>query len=203
MGYPGIPLPPPPPPAASSSSAKQSADPDSDSVDAYEAAQTILKAINFGNLLQLPAEGSDGGHGADDHQSQQSGLETLLSHVQAALASSAAEATAVGSLPVTGPAAPLPRAPPTNVADPRAELQAQLALLAAQLAELSQAEETASLVQDATLVPLPVPIPVPTCDDPPPQIPQTTSAISGINPAETNTQNDEDSGDDDDMEEII
>ena len=192
MGYPGVP--PPPAPAASSASSKQPPDSDSDSIDAYEAAQTILKAINFGNLLQLPTEDSDCLR-AEDHQSQQSGLETLLSHVQAALASSAAGATLAGPPSVAGPAVPVPLAPSTNIepiADPRAELQAQLALLAAQLAELSQAEE-ASTPQDVPLMPLPIsaPIPVP---DPLPE----------INPSETqNDDDDDDDSNDDDMEEII
>lgn len=174
MGYPGVPPQPQSAPAASSSDAKQS--PDADSIDAYKAAQTILKAINFGNLLQLPAEESH-----DGHRSQHSGLETLLSHVQAALASSAAEPPTV-----TGPVVPTPPAV-TNLepaVDPRAELQAHLALLAAQLAEFSQAEEA---VQDAPpLPPVPTFVPVP-----------------AVLTAPSETQNNDDESDDDDMEEII
>lgn len=52
-------------------------------------------------------------------------------------------AHAAGQLPVAGPSVPIPPAPPTNLGsavDSRAELQAQLALLAVQLAELSQTE---------------------------------------------------------------
>ena len=52
-------------------------------------------------------------------------------------------AHAAGQLPVAGPSVPIPPAPPTNngsAVDSRAELQAQLALLAVQLAELSQTE---------------------------------------------------------------
>ncbi|KAF8810106.1 hypothetical protein BYT27DRAFT_7232045 [Phlegmacium glaucopus] len=203
MGYPGVPPQPEPQPTpgASSPSTKQLPDHDSDSINAYEAAQTILKAINFGNLLQLPAEDSDDVLRAND-QSQHSGLETLLSHVQAALANSAAEATTAGPLPVTGPAVPTPPAPPTNLepaVDPRAELQAQLALLAAQLAELSQAEEAASMVQD---VPPPVSTFVST-HDPPPQMPPPTPAVPDVNPSEIQDDDDDDDSDDDDMEEII
>ena len=209
MGYPGIPPPPPPPPpasVASSPSAKQSPDRDGDSVDAYEAAQTILKAINFRNLLQLPAEDPEDGLAADGHQAQQSGLETLLSHVQAALASSAADASAAGPLAVPAPVGvmPAPSALPINIesaADPRAELQAQIALLAAQLVELSQAEEAVPIVQDMPPAPLPLPISVST-HDPPPQNPPATPAIPDINPSETQVDDNDDS-DDDDMEEII
>jgi len=177
MGYPGVPPQPQPAPAASSSNAKQS--PDVNSIDAYEAAQTILKAINFGNLLQLPAEESDDGHTADEHRAQHSGLETLLSHVQAALASSAAEPPTV-----TGPVVPTPPAV-TNLesaVDPRAELQAHLALLAAQLAEFSQAEEA---VQDA------------------PPLPPVPTFVPAVPTAPSETQNNDDDSDDDDMEEII
>ena len=200
-GYSGVPPPPPQAPAASSPSAKESPHHDGDSIDAYEAAQSILKAINFGSLLQLPTEDSNEGRGRGADP-QHSGLETLLSHVQAALASSATGTTTAGPLPVAGPAASAPPAPPTNhgpAVDPRAELQAQLALLAAQLAELSQAEEAASPVRDAP--PLsPVPASVPS-HNPPPQNPSDIPTVPDIHPSET--QNDDDDSDDDDMEEII
>jgi len=115
---------------------------------AYEAAQSILKAINFGGLLKLPQ---------DEHESKDedpcqpphtvdNGVEHLLSHVQAILASrSSEEAATSGSLPgmvaETAPSVP----PSLSVQVPenkRAELQAQLALLSAQLAELAQMEES-------------------------------------------------------------
>ena len=204
MGYPGVPPQPQPAPAASSPSAKPSPDHDGDSVDAYEAAQTILKAINFGNLLQLPVEESDDSRGADEHQPQHTGLETLLSHVQAALASSTAGTTAAGPLPVAEPAEPAPQTKLTNpgtAVDLRAELQAQLAFLAAQLAELSQTEEAASIVQDAPPLPS-VPTFVPT-HDAPRQISPVTPAIADLNPSETHNDDDDDDSDDDDMEEII
>jgi hypothetical protein len=201
MGYPGVPPQPQPAPAASSPSAKPSPDHDGNSVDAYEAAQTILKAINFGSLLQLPVEGSDDSRGADEHQPQHSGLETLLSHVQAALASSTAGTTAAGPLPVAEPAEPATLTNPGTAVEPRAELQAQLALLAAHLAELSQTEEATSTLQDAPPLP-PVPTLVPT-HDPPPQISPVTPVIADINPSETQNDDDNDDSDDDDMEEII
>ena len=108
----------------------------------------------------------------------------------------------VGPLPVAGPAVPTPPAAPlTNpgpALDSRTELQAQLALLAVQLAELSQAEEADSIVQHVPPSPA-VPTSVPT-HDPPPQIPSATS-VPDLNPSET--ENDDDHSDDDDMEEII
>ena len=113
-----------------------------------------------------------------------------------------------GPIPVTGPSVPTPAEPPTNLGpavDSRTELQAQLALLAVQLAELSQAElsqaeETAPIVEAVQHVPPSPPLPtsVPT-HDPPSQIPSATS-VPDLNPSET--ENDDDS-DDDDMEEII
>ena len=109
-----------------------------------------------------------------------------------------------GPLPVAGPSVPTPPAPPTNVepaVDSRTELQVQLALLAVQLAELSEAEEAVSIVQAVEHVPPspPVPTTLPT-NDPPPQIPSATS-VPDLNPSET--ENDDDHSDDDDMEEII
>ena len=58
-----------------------------------------------------------------------------------------------GPLPVAGPSVPAPPAPPTDLepaVDSRTELQAQLALLAVQLAELSQAEEEQALTTVAS-----------------------------------------------------
>lgn len=108
----------------------------------------------------------------------------------------------VGPPPVAGPAVPTPPAPLTNpepAVDSRTELQAQLALLAVQLAELSQEEEPDSIIQHVPPS-LPVPTSVPT-HEPPPQVPSATS-IPDLNPSET--ENDDDhSDDDDDMEEII
>lgn len=94
--------------------------------------------------------------------------------------------------PVAGPSVPAPPAPLTNpepAVDSRTELQAQFALLAVQLAELSQSEETVSIVQHVPPSP-PVPTSVP------PQIPSATS-VPDLNPSET-----ENDSDDDDMEEI-
>ena len=99
-------------------------------------------------------------------------------------------------LPVAEPSVPTPPAPITNpgpAVDSRTELQAQLALLAVQLAELSQAEEVVSIVQHVPPSP-PVPTSVPTDD--PPQILSTTP-VPDLNPSET-----ENDSDDDDMEEV-
>jgi len=104
---------------------------------AYEAAQSILKAINFGDLLKLPPDEQheQKTQGAFAAQSAGDGVEQLLSHVQAILAAENAEEEA----PSSGSSlVPLPVLPAS--AETRAELQAQLALLSAQLAELAQTE---------------------------------------------------------------
>lgn len=116
--------------------------------DAYEAAQNILKAINFGDLFQIASEGGADGKKADDVSVDQ--LTSLLVQAQNAMSAQMDAAPHVAS---SQPAVPLPTLsanagvavavptvsePPTNV---RAELQAQLVLLAAQLAELSQENE--------------------------------------------------------------
>ena len=115
---------------------------DLDTDAAYKAAQDILSAINFSDLYETAAEdapaakaqGEAGAGGGD-------GVEELLSHVQAMLAS--AQAGGGGAAQAVLPPLPLPAAPSDDGADPRAELQAQLALLAAQLAEVAKIEEVA------------------------------------------------------------
>lgn len=117
-----------------------------DSAAAYEAAQSILKAINFGDLLKLPPEEDEAKEGASQSQAVGNGVEHLLSHVQAVLACRNAEeaATTTGSIPSM-----VAETTPTILPSPslqvpenqRAELQAQLALLSAQLAEFAQIEE--------------------------------------------------------------
>lgn len=111
--------------------------------DAYEAAQNILKAINFGGLFDI-AQQEEGGGGKKPDDVTVDQLTSLL--VQAQNAMSGTNAAQQMTSP---PAAPLPTLSAAagvavamgNVAGPsttnvRAELQAQLALLAVQLAEL-------------------------------------------------------------------
>ncbi|KAJ3504182.1 hypothetical protein NLJ89_g8075 [Agrocybe chaxingu] len=135
---------------------------DGPTADAYEAAQNILKAINFGGLLSMPPD-DDQHHNepqAKDDQAQEvvsiaNGVENLLSHVQAVLAANTAGAEAQGAVGATGGAAgamvPAISTPP---ADPRAELQAQLALLSAQLVELEQLERGPDAVLAGGVQPL-------------------------------------------------
>ena len=142
--------------------AAPSAATDPDTAAAYEAAKNILSAINFGDLYQLaPEERADGATNdapaqqATDHAlTADNGVENLLSHVQAMLANANAEgnntphqnplppggAAGLGPVPKTTTALPQVETDP-SAADRRAELQAQLALLAAQLADLAKAEE--------------------------------------------------------------
>ncbi|KAH9484091.1 hypothetical protein JR316_0003571 [Psilocybe cubensis] len=121
---------------------------ETDSADAYEAAQNILSAINFGSMYQLPPEERQkDGQPKDDQPATETseeitdnGVEHLLSHVQAMLASNAASQSGT-TAPASAPSLPQPTNG-TSPEDPRAELQAQLALLAAQLAELAQVEDS-------------------------------------------------------------
>ncbi|KAF8955442.1 hypothetical protein BDZ97DRAFT_288427 [Flammula alnicola] len=203
---------------------------DSDTAAAYEAAQNILNAINFGSLYQLAPE-EQGEHAAkDERQADQqqagvgSGVEELLSHVQAMLASAEAGAGAGASGPGSsshpGPGGsvgasmmPPPPPPPDSASDPRAELQAQLALLAAQLAELAKVEDAADLQQQqqqqqqqllptpaAVHMPAPAPAPAPIHAPTPIAAAPSLADVSDI--PEALPEEDEES-DDDDMEEVI
>ncbi|KAH7928473.1 hypothetical protein BV22DRAFT_1117606 [Leucogyrophana mollusca] len=92
--------------------------------DAWEAAQSILKAINFGQLLQMSAEGdgADSRAGADGGAGVGAGLP-----VEGSVGGGGdADDDGGGRTPQAG-----------LTGDERAALQAQLALLAAQLAEMA------------------------------------------------------------------
>ncbi|KAF8911185.1 hypothetical protein CPB84DRAFT_1763539 [Gymnopilus junonius] len=168
---------------------------DADS-DAYEAAQNILNAINFGSMYSLSPEERQGEQGDKTTEEQQAevtnGVEAIATNAGSAMA------------------------PPTQIAsdgsveDPRAELQAQLALLAAQLAELAQAEDSAPLQQVAPVPAKPLPNPVI------PQVPQqhvlpvSVPDVPILAPTPVIVAGDkmpdrlpEDDSDDDDMEEVI
>ncbi|KAF8162874.1 hypothetical protein B0H34DRAFT_298567 [Crassisporium funariophilum] len=193
--------------AAATDTSKAALDSDGDSADAYEAAKAILNAINGGNLIQFPpddfsATATDHDDQSSHHQSISHGVEQLLSHLQTTLASSAA-ASASGSGTVPIPAAPAPATNPDAPTDPRAELQAQLALLAAQLAELAQTEDGPD-VQDLPApmsIPIsrPAPIPAP-APAPEPAPPVSVAVLPPVAVPETEL---DDESDDDDMEEII
>jgi len=131
--------------------------------DAYEAAQNILKAINFGDLFQIASEnGGDGKKSNDVSVDQLTCLLVQAQNVMSAQIDNAPQAASppVVSLPTlsvaAGVAVPATLECPTKI---RAELQAQLALLAAQLAELSQERaENVNISGEQTQVgPLPVP----------------------------------------------
>ena len=175
---------------------------------AYEAAQSILKAINFGDLLKLPPDEqherttTTTTRGAAA-QSVGDGVEQLLSHVQAILAAENAEEEGT-SAPSSGLSlVPLPTALPAS-AETRAELQAQLALLSAQLAELAQTECQSEAVVPHLAGSQPI---MNSLVADRPSSSTTTVAPSAMSPSvlpsiETSVEGGVDS-DEDDMEEII
>lgn len=133
--------------------------------DAYEAAQNILKAINFGDLFQIASE--NGGDGKKSNDVSVDQLTSLLVQAQNVMSAQMDDVSQVASPPAAslptlsvaaGVAVPAALECPTNI---RAELQAQLALLAAQLAELSQehAENVDSSGEQTQAGQLPVPEP--------------------------------------------
>lgn len=193
-----------------------------DSAAAYEAAQSILKAINFGGLLKIPPEDEESkkeGSSQPSPHTVGNGVEHLLSHVQAVLASrNSAEAATTRSGPLPDIATPsvLPSSTVHSPENNRAELQAQLALLSAQLAELVQLEES-QVTKDPTasvgsfsgppmnsLIPdepssLPQPLDAVGKDIPPNPL---TLQSAAVEPAGIVAASAEES-DDDDMEEVI
>lgn len=107
--------------------------------DAWEAAQNILKAINFGQLLRMPEEeAADGTGTASTSAERQSVPSNEMNDSQAAPATDDCATTAsVLQVQLNG--------------EERAALQAQLALLAAQLAELTEVSED-ELSQDLNAI---------------------------------------------------
>ncbi|KAG6863040.1 hypothetical protein C0993_000438, partial [Termitomyces sp. T159_Od127] len=102
--------------------------------DAWEAAQNILKAINFDTLLSLPKEET---HNAEPSQPL-AGPSTV---VQPAASGPPASEVPTSTMDTTGVVTVT-----EDYSAGRAELQAHLALLAAQLAELSQEDEDDRIV---------------------------------------------------------
>ncbi|OSD07363.1 hypothetical protein PYCCODRAFT_1473934 [Trametes coccinea BRFM310] len=138
--------------AAADSAAKttgEEKDESGEGSDAWEAAQHILKAINFGglDLAGAAASGSNesqSGAPAAGQPSQNAGLSTSGAGVPPPVtASHDADLSAVLSALVSAAGAAAPAEPPraTLTEDERAALQAQLALLAAQLTEIAEGEE--------------------------------------------------------------
>ena len=190
-------------PASSVKNSTEGATSSGDSAAAYEAAQSILKAINFGGLLKLPPdEQNEQKQGASP--SVGNGVEQLLSHVQAILAAENAEEATVGSSALSSGSSLLPSVPAVQAsAETRAELQAQFALLSAQLAELAQTE------QSEAMAPLPgsQPIMNSLVADHPDTSTNTTMTSNSTPPSALTTVGTSVEGgvesDEDDMEEII
>ncbi|KAH7885287.1 hypothetical protein F5I97DRAFT_1363265 [Phlebopus sp. FC_14] len=137
-GYPyqGISQPGATPPSTGASSQKQRDDTADNEVgegsDAWEAAQNILKAINFGQLLQIASDGDISGVSGATPPS------TSSAEQRPATTRDQPSSTASGShIPTFGGIDP----PVELNGEHRAALQAQLALLAAQLAELADVSE--------------------------------------------------------------
>lgn len=181
-GYPGYPFQPQPQATQQESEKGQVAAPASGNQarvdghvdDPYEAAQNILKAINFGSLLQLPPE--EDGKTADANQSSPT------------------------DPPLSVPSTLGIQNTEYSDTNPRAELQAHLALLAAQLAELAQADDedpvSAPLIASTELQPV-------VAIHPSPAVVQCPPLMASLLPPAMEQEEEEGSEDDDDMEEVI
>ncbi|KAG6918040.1 hypothetical protein DXG01_016895 [Tephrocybe rancida] len=150
-------------PASTTTTANTDASQAGSAQDAWEAAQNILKAINFDSLLSLPKEDDSG------EPDQLIAGSSTLGSPPVSLSPIVARALALQAASVNGAAAaagvePGPQSYPVG----RAELQAQLALLAAQLAELSQEDEDDPVVHYPVVdVPVPTTVtPAATTDSP-------------------------------------
>lgn len=208
-------------PAAKSGSAAGST---TESAAAYEAAQSILKAINFGSLLKPSSEENEKGTeeaGPQPPQSVGNGIEHLLSHVQAVLAvrtskESNTNSNTMAAESIFSPPLPIPSHGSAST-DARAELQAQLALLSAQLVELAQSEDSPTEPQHiaiaTTISPLPPlmhslragpPVPLPSqLSSANPDAPSTSLTSHVDNPELASSLQDDGESDENDMEEVI
>lgn len=109
--------------------------------DAWEAAQNILKAINFGQLLRMPDEDELDGTGTAPTSADRELMPSNETgdHQAAPVTDVRGTTASVSQVQLSG--------------EERAALQAQLALLAAQLAELADDETSQGLQgEDATVV---------------------------------------------------
>ncbi|RDB24214.1 hypothetical protein Hypma_008698 [Hypsizygus marmoreus] len=210
QGYPGYPQPHPPAsqtqaqvaatstPAPATEETQQSTHADGSVEDAYEAAHNILKAINFHDLLQLPAEEEEKVPGDSSGGERSAAAE--MSNAASTLPPST---TGFDHFPETVPGtADGVSATEYPGGNPRAELQAQLALLAAQLAELAQtdAEDEDVMGQQHDRMPVPSTLVPPV--DPSLLVPEGASHPPVQHPPVAAMEEEEDS-DDDDMEEVI
>ncbi|TFK72151.1 hypothetical protein BDN72DRAFT_876614 [Pluteus cervinus] len=197
------------------------------SSEVYEAAQNILKAINFGNLLRL-SEAAE--QNLANHVNANASTSTLLNGSDATInppgLPPAENSIPFGSLTVAHlmPHAPQPQLAPMaslmpSIESPsdgsRAELQAQLVLLAAQLADLGQmdSEPEASLPSMVSTHPPPAaqsiqaPILAPAFALPLPPLPQPVQSLGVKNGGQQVEKPPDDSAltdtDDEEMVEII
>jgi len=111
---------------------------DKEAKDAYETAQSILRAINFGNLLQMSPDADEAGQGTERNSA------TMKNTVaQTPSATTCAESSNTTAPAVSGDGSHVSRSdkPGPGPEANRAQLQAQLALLAAQLAEIAEGRE--------------------------------------------------------------
>lgn len=109
----------------------------SEGSDAWEAAQNILKAINFGSLIQMTQQdgkgAEEGGKGV---------LQTESAHPPPVIASARMDFASMGQPKTpTGSGNAGTTVSAVLSAEDRASLQAQLALLAAQMAALAEGSE--------------------------------------------------------------
>ncbi|PFH52462.1 hypothetical protein AMATHDRAFT_74251 [Amanita thiersii Skay4041] len=199
-----------PPPPSSSAPAPQPASQDQpqqdasnkDARDAYEAAQNILRAINFGSLLQLSNETDDVNKNGSVDAAMAGGAANPPA-TSVTVSGEGADGLANSVPPGTGPSVSgFPSVAGGAPANGRAELQAQLALLAAQLAGLANEQETpvVAVVQQPQPPPPSTPVVAPVNNAvpaEPPAPPQLNSTL------DDESQGHDDTDDDDDMEAII
>ncbi|KAF9466275.1 hypothetical protein BDZ94DRAFT_1187600 [Collybia nuda] len=213
-GYPGFPQhqlqQPPIPTAPAAEASDRSSHNEGDAADAYEAAQNILKAINFGGLLEFPEEDettkksiipqvttTEVPTGSIFHPTPTNVTIDVDSSVGHTLETNRV-GVGINTLQVSS-------------GNPRAELQAQLALLAAQLAELVQTDEEDPPPAHQPNQPSSEPSLIFTKDSqsmtaapsvPDPPLPVSKPLPPVIGHPHTEQEEEEDS-DDDDMEEVI
>ena len=108
--------------------------------DAWEAAQNILKAINFGALIQFQESEKDAGE-AGSGPVNDIIAQGECRHPSPVVANSNIDVTTMGAGPSQAVETSAATIPVQLNADDRAALQAQLALLAAQMAEFAEGEE--------------------------------------------------------------
>lgn len=147
-----------------SATAPQLNDPTGDLSDAYEAAQHILRTLNFsGELLKMPEEGTSeaglSGTGLDADMT----VESVRAQLQAQLALLAAQLSEIASEPDT-PTSTIPvqsAMPDNNATAPVSSLDAVAAILAGMLAPGGSASSTTTATPASAISPTPQVAPPP------------------------------------------